>query len=120
MKIFATLTVGVAIGVAIGWYVGHTRPMNAANRDARRYLTTMEVDDSTAAIFALRAIPIVESGDTKKAVTWLAKPIGSYYRVYASRAGTNEDRLTLCAKIEQLATTNAAVAAEIQKRLGEK
>jgi len=117
MKILATLTVGVVIGMAIGWYVGHTRPMNAANRDARRYLTTMEVDDSTAAIFALRAIPLVESGNTKKAVALLAKPIGMYYRVYASRVGTNEDRLTLCAKIERLATTNAAVAAEIKKKI---
>lgn len=117
MKILATLTVGLVVGLAIGWYVGHTRPMNAANRDARRYLTTMEVDDSTAALFALRAIPIVESGDIKKAVTWLAKPIGSYYRVYASKAGTNEDRLALRAKIEQLASTNAAVAAEIQKKI---
>ena len=116
MKLLVVLSVGLIIGAAIGWYVGHTRPMNAANRDARRYLTTMEVDDSTAAIFALRAIPIVESGDTKKAVAWLAKPIGSYYRVYASKAGTNEDRLTLRAKIEQLASTNAAVATEIQRK----
>ena len=41
------------------------------SRDARQYLTTMEVDDSTAAIFAVKAIPMVESGDTQKAGTYL-------------------------------------------------
>lgn len=116
MKHVVSLTGGLLVGLAIGWYVGHTGPMNNAKRDARRYVTTMEVDDSTAAIFALRTIPIVESGDTKKAVAWLAKPIGSYYRVYASNAGTNEERLSLRTRIEQLASTNPVVAAEIQRK----
>jgi hypothetical protein len=115
MKILVSSTVGLIVGIAIGWYIGHTRPMNVANRDARRYLTTMEVDDSTAARFALGAIPAVEAGDTMKAVAMLAKPIGSYYRVYASKAGTNEERLVLRTKIEKLASTNSTVAAEIRK-----
>ena len=104
-------------GLVVGWYAGYTRPMNRANRDARRYLATMESDDNATAIFALRAIPILESGNTEKAVAFLAKPIGSYYRGYASKAGTNEDRLSLRARIEQLASTNRTVAAEIQRTI---
>src|SRR5450759_314590 len=117
MKIIIALTVGLLIGAGVGWYAGYTRPLTKSNRDARRYLTTMEVDDSTAAIFAVRAIPIVESGDTQKAVQWLAKPIGSYYRVYETKAGTNAERLSLRAKIEQLASTNSVVAAEIHRKI---
>ncbi len=76
-----------------------------------------EADDSMAAIIAVRAIPLVESGDTQKAVEWLAKPVGSYYRVYALHAGTNDERLTLRAKIEQLASTNSVVDTEIHRKI---
>ena len=65
----------------------------------------------------VKAIPVVESGDTQKAVHLLALPIGGWYRVYASKAGTNEERLTLRAKIEQLASTNSVVAAEIHRKI---
>jgi alpha-glucosidase (family GH31 glycosyl hydrolase) len=65
----------------------------------------------------VKAIPVVESGDTQKAVYLLALPIGGWYRVYANKAGTNEERLTLRAKIEQLASTNSVVAGEIHKKI---
>ena len=117
MKIIIALIAGLAAGLATGWYAGYTRPLTKANRDARHYLTTMEVDDSTAAIFALRAIPLLESGDRQKTIAYLAKPIGSYYRIYANKAGTNEERLRLRSKIEQLASSNSVVAAEIQRKL---
>jgi hypothetical protein len=116
MKFTKTLIVGILIGVAIGWFVGYTRPINKANRDAQQYLKTMENDDVMAAMFAVRAIPLVESGDTKKAIKWLAKPIGSYYRIYAQNAGTNEQRQELRIRIEKLASSNAIVAAELQKQ----
>ena len=117
MKPLITLTFGLIAGFGIGWYVAYSLPAAKANRDANQLFKTMEWDDSLAAIFAVRAIPMVESGDVTNAVAWLAKPIGSYYRVYAHKAGTNEDRLALCAKIEQLAGTNPAVAAEIHRKI---
>lgn len=117
MKIIITLLVGLLVGAGVGWYFGYTRPIAKANRDARKELLAMEADDCMAAIIALRTIPFVESGDTKTAVSWLVKPIGSYYRVYALNAGTNEERLKLRTMIEQLASTNAAVDAEIHRKV---
>ena len=117
MKLIIAVLGGLVAGIAFGWYVGYTRPVAKANRDARHYFTTMEMDDSTAAVFAVRAIPLLESGDTQKAIAYLAKPIGSYYRVYANKAGTNEERLLLRSKIERLASSNSAVAVEIQRKI---
>jgi hypothetical protein len=117
MKIIAALIVGLLAGSAVGWYAGYTHPAVKESREVSQLLTNMEWDDSKAANFAVKAIPVVESGDTQKAVHLLALPIGGWYRVYASKAGTNQDRVLLRAKIEQLASTNPVVAAEIQKKI---
>jgi hypothetical protein len=117
MKSIVILLVGLLVGVGGGWYVGYTRPITKANRDARQELLAMEADDCMAAIIAVRVIPMIESGDTQNAIAWLAKPIGSYYRVYALHAGTNDQRLTLRAKIEQLASTNSVVDTEIHRKI---
>jgi hypothetical protein len=117
MKSIIILLVGLLVGVGVGWYVGYTRPIAKANRDAHQELLAMTADDTMAAIIAMRAIPLVESGDTQKAVQWLSKPIGTYYRVYGLHAGTNDERLTLRAKIEQLASTNSVVDAEIHRKI---
>jgi hypothetical protein len=117
MKIIIAVMAGLVIGSGVGWFAGYTRPAAQANRDVGQLLTLMEWDDSKAAHFAVKAIPVVEAGDTQKAVRLLALPIGGWYRVYASKAGTNEERLTLRAKIEQLASTNSVVAAEIHRKI---
>ena len=117
MKIIIALMAGLVSGLGVGWYAGYSHPAAQANRDVGQLFTRMEWDDSKAANFAVKAIPVVESGDTQKAVHLLALPIGGWYRVYASKAGTNEERLTLRAKIEQLASTNSVVAAEIHRKI---
>ncbi len=117
MKIIIALIAGLVIGTGVGWYAGYSRPAAKVNRNEIQFYKTMEWDDSKAAHFAVKAIPVVESGDTQKAVHLLALPIGGWYRVYASHAGTNEERLTLRAKIEQLASTNSIVDAEIHRKI---
>jgi hypothetical protein len=117
MKIITGLIAGLLIGSVAGWYAGYSRPAAKENRDVRQFFTTMEWDDSKAANFALKAIPVVESGDKQKAIHLLALPIGGWYRVYADKAGTNEERLRLRAKIEQLASSNSIVDAEIRRKL---
>jgi hypothetical protein len=117
MKSIIILLVGLLVGVGVGWYFGYTRPIAKANRDARREMLAMTVDDTMSALIAVKAIPLVESGDTQKAVKWLSKPIGSYYRVYALHAGTNDERLSMRAMIEQLASTNSVVDTEIHRKI---
>jgi hypothetical protein len=117
MKTLIVLLAGLLVGVGVGWYVGYTRPIAKANRDAHQEMLATESDDWEAALFAVKAVPLIESGDTQKAVGWLVKPIGSYYRVYTLHAGTNDERLKLRAMIEQLASTNSAVDAEIHRKV---
>ena len=117
MKIIIISLISLLVGVGIGWYFGYTRPIAKANRDARQEMLATESDDWEAALFAVKAIPLIESGDTQKAVRWLVSPIGSYYRVYGPLAGTNEDRLKMLTMIKQLASTNSAVDAEIHRKV---
>jgi hypothetical protein len=117
MKIIIIFLVGLLVGLGVGWYFGYTRPIAKANRDARREMLAMTADDTMAALIAVKAIPLVESGDTQKAVQWLSKPIGSYYRVYSLHAGTNDERLSMRAMIEKLASTNSVVDAEIHRNV---
>ena len=117
MKIIIIVLVSLLVGVGVGWYFGYTRPIAKANRDAHQEMLATESDDWEAALFAVKAIPLIESGDSQKAVGWLVKPIGSYYRVYSPHPGTNEERLKLLTMIQQLASTNSAVDAELHRKV---
>jgi hypothetical protein len=117
MKIIIISLFSLLVGAGFGWYFGYTMPIAKANRDARQEMLSIQADDSMAAIIAIRAVPLIESGDTQKAVQWLSKPIGSYYRVYALHAGTNEERLNLRGQIEEMASTNSVIAAEIHRKV---
>jgi hypothetical protein len=117
MKTIVGLVIGLLIGSILGWCFGYTRPIAKASREAQQEMHNVEVDDSMAAIIAVKTIPFVEAGETNKAIQWLVKPVGSYYRVYATRAGTNEERLRLRTMIEQLASTNQMVNAEIHRKV---
>jgi len=116
VKIITALVVGLLIGSCVGWYAGHTRSARKEDRDEQQLFTSMEWDDSKAASFAVKAIPVVESGDTQKAVRLLALPIGEWYRVYATKPATDE-RLRLRSKIERLASSNSMVASEIHRKI---
>jgi hypothetical protein len=78
----------------------------------------IEDDNAIAAIFAVNTIPLIESGQTQNAVRMLSFPIARYYSIYTTKFYTNDVRLKLRAKIEQLASTNQIVAAQIKEELG--
>jgi uncharacterized protein YxeA len=121
MKNIIISLVSLLVGVGIGWYFGYTRPIAKVSRDAHREMPALQAavrsDDTFAAVIALNAIPLIEAGDTQKAVKVLAYPIGNYYRFYALHAGTNQEWLQMRARIEQIASTNQVVDAEIHKKV---
>ena len=94
------------LGAGIGWYAGYVHPTVKANRDARNYLQSMEVDDSKAAAFAVGTIPLIEDGKNGKAAEKLAKMAGNYYRFYSERvkleAFHREEREALLRRIDDL------------------
>jgi hypothetical protein len=73
---------GLVLGLALGWYVGFTRPAMRANRDARRYVTSMEHDDRVGVAVALAAIRDLEQQRDAHAKELLARQVASYYVVY--------------------------------------
>jgi hypothetical protein len=103
------------VGVGIGWYFGHAKVSRVAYQEIFALKDAVSSDDRFAAVIAMDAIPLVEAGDTQKAVKVLAYPIGEYYRFHALQAGTNQDRLRMRVQIEQMASTNQIVYAEIHK-----
>ena len=117
MKIITIILVSLAVGGGVGWYFGYTRPNAQTAIAVRGELDASESGDAMAAVVAARAVQCIDSGETQKAIQFLSFPIASYYSAYATRAGTNTQRLKLRAFIEQTAQTNQVVAAQIKKEM---
>jgi hypothetical protein len=118
-KLIVGIFLGLVLGLAAGWYLGYTRPVVQANRDARKYLVDMEHDDSLMVAVALAAICDLEEQRSDKAKELLARQIGRYYVVYGppNKPGKriSEDRMHVLRKIEEAAQNDPAVQAAIDK-----
>src|SRR5204863_5670854 len=80
MKTIVISLVSLLLGIALGWYVGYARPNAKANREAIKQFAIMDADDSMAAAVAVRAISLIQSGESQKAVEGLVRPVGRFYR----------------------------------------
>ena len=116
MKTIVTSLVSLLVGIALGWYVGYMRPNTKANREAMKHFAIIDADDSMAAAIAVRAIPLIQTGEGQKAVEELKRPIGMFYRFHKPRV-SSEEQSNLLARIEQLATTNQVIATEIHRKI---
>jgi hypothetical protein len=118
-KLIAAILVSVIIGLALGWYFGYTRPVVKANRDARRYLDSMEHDDRMAAVLSLAAIYRLEQQRGAQAEELLARQLASYYAIYGPpgnpKKHISEDRMKTLRAIEQAARDYPVVQAAIEK-----
>ena len=118
-RLIAATVVALAVGMAAGWFLGYTRPIVHANRDARRYLDSMENDDRLTAAVALAAIRDLEQQRSMEAKELLAKQLGSYYVIYGPpdnpKKRMSDDRMQMLRKIEQAAHDFPVVHAAIEK-----
>ena len=118
-KLIAAILIGVIIGLVLGWYFGYTRPVVTANRDARRYLDSMEHDDRMAAALSLAAICRLEQQHAAQAEELLARQLASYYVIYGPpdnpKKRISEDRMKTLRAIEQAARDYPVVQAAIEK-----
>ena len=117
MKSVIPFMFGLAVGVMITWLVAYAHPRREADRRGLAYIERVEPDFSGAAIYALATIPLIEVGDTNAAIERLSHPIATYYRLYASDAGTNAHRAKMRDAIEQFARSNSVVAASIEREM---
>jgi len=118
MKALIVFAVSLVVGSVIGCYIGYSYyEKHVTNEAVEQMVQGIESSDRLETANAIRAIGLIESGETQKAVQLLSRPIVDYYYIYAVHACTNEERLRLRSEIEQLASTNQVVATEITNRM---
>jgi hypothetical protein len=117
MKTIIISLTSLLVGLGIGWYIGYryyeSRITSAAIEQMNQ---SVESSEALAAAASIRAISLIESDDTQKAVQVLSVPIGNYYFFYRNAGTNNGHRAEYLAQIEQLIRTNETVAEEIKKR----
>jgi hypothetical protein len=117
------------LGLSVGWYFGYTRPsirMQQLHDEVKAQtgmsekemvravpeaLAGIKREDESVALVGLKAIGMLDRGETEKAKGYLAYWVGSYYRVYHESGGDTN----LIAQIKTSAATNAFIAKEIAK-----
>ena len=110
MKALIASVVCLAIGLAVGFFVGYRYyERHITNEAVKQMLDGMESADGERAAEATCVIELIDSGDRSNAVRILSRPIANYYQWYAIHADTDRER-RLRAMIEQLASTNQVVA----------
>ena len=129
MKLKLAVVLLMLAAVALGFFIGRFQADSyVQHRHAEHEMTetemreaveqAMQTERSSSGVQAardVRAIELIESGETQRAVQMLCQPIAEYYYSYAIDAGTDRER-KLRAMIEQLVSTNKIVAAEITNR----
>ena len=112
MKRVIAAIASLALGVALGWYIEHHRAQREKAEIVQQMVEGMESSDGDGAARAVRAIQLIQSGETQQAVQLLSSPIASYYSEYRA-VGANDRRSKLRSLVEELARTNQVVAARL-------
>jgi len=110
MKTLISSVASMLLGLIIGWYVGHAHTKPEATAVVEQMLETTESSDAAEAIRDVRAIGLIQSGESQRAVQLLCTPIANYYSFYGSHTDKNEQRSKLRFLIEDLIRTNKIVA----------
>ena len=104
--------IGLNIGCALSAYFGF-RWVNTHITDSVSH--GQEVGEEIGATYAAEAVKCIDEGDTQRAVRFLSVPIAHYWVSCAVNAGTNSEILRTRSYIEQRASTNPIVAAQIKR-----
>ena len=114
MKACVASIIFLLIGLATGFYIGYRDfHKHIADEAVQQLVESGESSDALLATFSVKTIGLIESGQNQKAVQMLSFPLAHYYYTYSSSQFTNKQRLKLRAMIEELASTNQMVAAQM-------
>jgi hypothetical protein len=117
MKTVISSAVSMALGALIGWYVARNCVKHATTEIVEQMVQTMEGSASVEIARDIRAISLIQSGESERAVQSLCAPIASYYYAYDTATGKDVRRLKLRVLIEELARTNKIVADEMKMHM---
>jgi hypothetical protein len=118
MKTLIASFVSLLLGFVIGWYIEYRNAEHEMTDVVEEMQQPIESLDRLDAASAIRAIEIIQSGQTQKAVRFLCRPIADYYYMYSSDGWPKDERsMKLRAMIEQFVSTNKIVAEEMTNRV---
>ena len=121
MKTLIACVICLLAGLAIGGYSGYRYCDRYETNEAMQAMVeSLESSQAMIAAMSASTISLIDSGQDQKAVQMLSFPIASYYFIYASSTFTNAQRLKVRAMIDNLASTNQIVAAQIAEEMKEK
>ena len=121
MKTLIVSFVSLLLGLTVGWYFEH-RQAEHEMTDAVKHI---QIHNRQEAAIDLRAIELIQSGDTQRVVQLLSFPIASFYAwnmnlIHNDNATVPwNDEVTrgLLIQIEQFVQTNAVVADQIKTNI---
>jgi hypothetical protein len=117
MKTLITFFIALLLGLGLGWVF----TLRHADHEVADAVVTMEgpieSGDREHALRAIRAIQLIESGESSNAIQLISVPIATYYHFYAGLPHNDERTKAVLAQIEQLASTNTLIADEIHAKI---
>jgi hypothetical protein len=114
MKVLIVSIVSLLLGVVIGWYFEYRHGEREMTDVVEQMEQPIEASDRLQAATGIRAIELIEAGNTNQAIEMFSFPIASFYLEYRNLTHNDERTKKLLAKVEQFAQTNQVVAAQIK------
>jgi len=117
MKAFLASGFCLLIGLAGGFFLGYRyHEGHITNEAVQEMGLSLESSDRLAAARGVRAIEVIQSGDTQRAIQMFSVPVADFYSGYTRLTHNDEKTKKLLLWIEQVASTNVAVAKAIHDR----
>ena len=118
MKTFVVSVAFLLVGLAVGFFIGYRDyQKHIASEAIQQMIQGMESSDRLAAARSIRAIELIQSGETSNAVQFLSRPVGDFYRSYAKLTHNDKRTTDLLVWIDQVASTNTLIADEIHAKI---
>jgi hypothetical protein len=117
MKTLIASFVALLLGLVAGWYFERLHAERKMTDVVEQMQQPIESGDREHAARAIRAIQMIESGESSNAVRVLSRPIVDFYQFHAGLTHNDERTKAVLALIEQLASTNTLIADEIHARI---
>jgi hypothetical protein len=116
LKTLITFFVALLLGLALG----SVFTLRHADHEVADFVATMQQPGESVELEhadrAIRAIQMIQSGESSNAVQVLSVPIVVYYHFHAGLTHNDERTKAVLAQIEQLASTNTLIADEIHAK----
>jgi len=114
MKTLIASFVSLLLGLAIGWYFESRHAERQMTDVVEKMLRPIEASDRLEAARGIRAIQLIEAGNTNQAIEMFSFPIAGFYSEYQGLSHNEKRTQDLVAEIKKFAETNQVVAAQIK------